>query len=245
METEVKDTEAGRRFAVMQAAYSRLGAMLATAGKSRDGQAGAARAAVDAEAVEHYMRSGSKTHDVTVLGLTVGTVTVETKDVYSVTDEEAFERWCADNDAWDGYTTVDFDNVDPDRRREAVELIMENWPKAVDVNLGNLGADDFYEATHELRELYPDAFADVRRPPEPDDNWLTWCDGICYDTETGTEVPGVERRKVVAGTKVDGFKWGTEEMGKAQKKKYHSVSTALKASGMPSGRVADMLLGGE
>lgn len=197
------------RFAVAQALYKAVAGQVST--RTEDNL----RAEIDRASVELYAATGGTVRELVVNGAKVGEVRAETKSGWRVTDPEAFEAWCRENDAMDGEVSID-------------------WTL--------LGPDDYWTAWNWLRDHYPQMFVSTEWPMKPDDNWLDHVGGTAIDRETGEIVPGVEYGTEVVKTVVTGCKWDEASMNKTELKKFAPVSVA--ARGLPGGAVAALSDGG-
>ena len=84
---------------------------------------------------------------------------------WRIVDKEAYEKWCYENNALDGYRELD-------------------W--------SILKGADYYNAWKWIRDNYPQLIVSSEQIVEPDDYWIDrdWDDAI--DTVTGQVIPGLE-----------------------------------------------------
>ena len=136
---------------------------------------------MDAASLDLYAATGGKVRDICFGGAKVGEMRVETKDGFTVYDPSAYAEWCYENDALDESEEIDWTRLTPAQAVEARQM---------------------------LKDFYPEMFVETSAPVAPDESWLVWRDGICYDSESGEIVPGVRLETKVAKTVVRGCKWG-------------------------------------
>ena len=174
------------------------------------------RGEVDAASLDLYDATRGKVRDLVLNGAKVGEIRVETKSGFQVTDVAAYAAWCHDHGAVGGTEEIDWTRLSP---------------------------EDYWSARDYLKRNYPGLFVVDNTPISPDESWLVWRDGVCYDTETGEEVPGVEYTTQAVKTVVSGCKWNTASMSKAELAKFKPVSVAARGL-LPGEFVAALLPGG-
>ncbi|HCG61321.1 MAG TPA: hypothetical protein DEV22_02745 [Collinsella sp.] len=174
------------------------------------------RGEVDAASLDLYDATRGKVRDLVLNGAKVGEMRVETKSAYYVTDRAAYDAWCRDNGYDDGSEGIDWTRLTNGDR-----LAARTW----------------------LKEHYPQMFVVEHRSPEPSDDWMMHRDEVCFDIESGEEVPGVEYSTQVTKTVVSGCKWDDASMTKTERGKFTPVSVAARGL-LPGEFVAALLPGG-
>lgn len=203
------------RFAVAQAMFDHLGKLVKSSTSS--GMPGELRAEANAAAIDAYEEHHSDRTVISLGGLDVGAVRVNTKQGWAITDLDAYTVWCQDHKKMVDSTRIDFGVLTEGQYEDTANYI-------------------FYELKR------PDAIVDTHDPARPEDLGLVYDPEtmVAVDPETGEVVPGLEFRTVVVNTSIEGFKLDGAKSGAAAK--YVPVRTALIS--LPASKRVDMLMGG-
>lgn len=203
------------QFAVAQAMYDHLGRLVKASTSS--GVPGDLRAEANAAAIDAYEEHHSDRTVISLNGLDVGAVRVNTRQGWAVTDVDAYTVWCQEHKKMVDTTRIDLGVLSSSEYEEVANFIFDELGRT-------------------------DAIVDTHDPVRPEDLGLVCDPGakVAVDPDTGEVVPGLEFRTIVVNTSVEGFKLDGAKSGAAAK--YTPVRVAFMS--LPANRRIDMLMGG-